>query len=526
MAQVPTLRSYQKTAIENLRGLLRQGRKRIVLCMPTGGGKTVVAASMIHSALQRGSRSIFLAHRRELIDQTVDKLNSFGVQAGVIMAGDSRRDDYLPTQVASVQTLVRRLDRKPHANIIFVDECHHAASDTYKKIIEAYPDAVVVGLTATPWRSDKIGLADIYEDSVLACTPAELIEMEALVPFDVFAYDAPDLHEVGVVAGEFNQRDLGIACNTQVLVGSVVREYVEHAEGRRAIVFPVNIAHSMHLVDEFRGAGFTAMHVDCNTEAEIRKNVMDRFRHGDLTILSSVGVLTEGFDAPAAEVCIMARPTKSLSLYIQMGGRVLRTSPETGKKRALIHDHAGNTLRLGLLDEPRDYSLKPTQPRIRALHTCPACDAIFMTLKDGRCPQCHALIVPENRCGNCGKIIGGQDEDDSCACPKRSRTDKAVVEGTRISREEIERIRGRRSEQGITRDLSDRQLAKAAQATREEKAAEFLRLKEVAARKGFKDGFAAHQFRSTFSHWPKFTESELAAAVPATQPFFPLPRRV
>lgn len=503
------LREYQKVAIEKLRGLIRSGHKKLLLTMPTGGGKTVVAASMIHSAVQRGSRSLFLAHRRELIDQTVDKLERFGVKAGVIMASDPRRDDFLPTQIASVQTLVRRLDRKPKANIIFVDECHHAASETYKKIIEAYSDAIVVGLTATPWRSDKIGLGDIYEDSVLACTPAELIEMGALVPFDVFAYDAPDLHEVGVVAGEFNQRDLGIACNTKVLVGAIVKEYVAHAAGRRAIVFPVNIAHSMHLVDEFRAAGFRAAHVDCNTDSQVRVEAMESFRHGDLTILSSVGVLTEGFDAPAAEVCIMARPTKSLSLYIQMGGRVLRTSPETGKIRALIHDHAGNTLRHGFLDDERDYSLNPTPDRVRSLHTCPACYVVFGTLKQGHCPNCNELIaIPEER----GTTGTGRD-------------DHEIVEGHRISREEIERIRNRRGVLGLERDLTDQQIARAAAATREQKVAEFLRLKEVASRKGFKDGFVSHQFRGTFSHWPKFTKDELATGMPAQRPFFPLPRR-
>jgi superfamily II DNA or RNA helicase len=234
---------------------------------------------------------------------------------------------------------------------------------------------------------------------------------------------------------------------------------------------------------------------------------MDRFRYGDLTILSSVGVLTEGFDAPAAEVCIMARPTKSLALYIQMGGRVLRPCPETGKTRALIHDHAGNTLRHGFLDDERDYSLKPTQPRIRSLHTCPACYFVFSSLKDGRCPECNELIAsPESRSESSG-------------------TPHEEIDGRRISREEIEEMRARREGLSFTRELSDRQLAKVATATREEKVAEFLRLKEVAAKKGFKDGFAAHKYRELFGVWPRFTDEQLAAATPAPRPFIPLPPR-
>ncbi len=509
VTEAPKLRPYQSTAIDALRQKIREGKKRIVLVMPTGGGKTILAAAMIRSAIARGSRSLFFAHRRELIDQTVEKLNSFSVECGVVMAKDRRRDDYLPVQVASVQTLVRRLDRKPAANIVFVDECHHATSETYQRVLDAYPDAIIIGLTATPWRSDKIGLDDIYDDSVLATTPAELMELGALVYYDAFAYDAPDLHEVGLSAGDFNQNDLALACNTKVLVGSVVREYVAHASGRRAIVFPVNIAHSLHLVDEFRAAGYTAEHVDCNTPKDRRKEVITRFKTGNLTILSSVGVLTEGFDAPAAEVCILARPTKSLTLFIQMVGRVLRPSPETGKVRALIHDHAGNTLRHGFIEEPRSYALRATPNSVRALHTCPACHKIFFTIKDGRCPHCNALISVVEERGD------GPSE----------RQDHILVEGTRISRAEIEKMREKRNDLHLERELSDTEIARAAAATMQQKAAEFLRLCLVAEDKGFKKGWIGHQYRASFAVWPRFSEKDLAGVEPARTSFFPLQRR-
>src|SRR6266567_8778119 len=294
------LRPYQINAINALRAKVRAGHRRIVLVMPCGGGKTVVAAALIRSAVARGSRCLVIAHRRELIDQTLEKLKRFGVDAGVIMAIDRRRDDYFPVQVASVQTLVRRLDRLPPANLLIIDESHHSCSSSYRTVLDAYPDAIVIGLTATPWRSDKFGIADIYQDSVLACTPAELMRMGALVEYDVFAYDSPDLHAVKVTAGDYNQRDLGIACNTQVLVGSVVREYITHASRRHAIVFPVNIEHSKSLVAEFVAAGVTAEHIDCDTPGQIRDGSIRRFRDGDLMVLSSCGVLTEGFDAPSA----------------------------------------------------------------------------------------------------------------------------------------------------------------------------------------------------------------------------------
>jgi superfamily II DNA or RNA helicase len=502
------LRDYQKRAIERLRQKIREGKRRLVLVMPTGGGKTIVAAAMIHASLQRNAKSLFFAHRRELVDQCVDKLHSFGVQCGVIMAGDRRRDDYLATQVASVQTLVRRLDRKPPADVVYVDECHHATSETYQRVLDAYPSAIVIGLTATPWRADRIGLSDIYDDYVLACTPAELMRQGSLVYYDAFAYDAPELHDVRTTAGDFNQADLGVACNTRVLVASIVSEYMKHAKGRRAIVFPVNVEHSLHLVEEFRLVGMTAEHVDHTTPAEQRKTTMQRFRTGDLTILSSVGVLTEGFDAPAAEVCILARPTKSLTLFIQMVGRVLRPCPETGKQRALIHDHAGNTIRHGFIEEERDYSLLATPDTVRALHTCPACHKIFSTTKQGHCPHCGELIG----------IIEDRNESGE-------RKKHIFVDGQRISREQIEKIRGKRGQAQLLLELTDEDIARAALASRQDKAAEYLRLREVQQRKGLAEGFIAHQFRAVFSHWPRFTDEELTGVTPATKPFFPLRRR-
>jgi DNA repair protein RadD len=510
LSEALSLRPYQFEAVDALRAQIARGIKRIVLVAPTGSGKTVMASAMIHAANEKGKRCLFLAHRRELIDQTVSKLAAFRVHAGVIMASDRRRDDFLPVQVASVQTLARR-DQKPHADLIIVDECHHATSESYRKVVDAYPDAVVIGLTATPWRSDKVGLADIYQTSVLAATPAQLMEGGALVGYDAFAYDAPDLHKVRVTMGEYNQKDLALACNTKVLVGSVVREYLTHARDRRAIVFPVNIEHSKALVGEFQSAGITAEHVDCNTESDVRFRAMERFRHGDLTVLSSVGVLTEGFDAPAAEVCILARPTKSLSLHLQMIGRVLRPFP--GKRAALIHDHAGNVMRHGFPDDERDYSLTATSQRVRAVKTCPACHQMFGAIRDdGTCPKCGALIAQKEERG------------------AGSREEKEIVDGVRLSKEQIQAMRAKRSRLGLTRELSDIQIARAAKATRDEKLAEYLRLQKVAEDKGFKTGFVWHQYRETFGTPPpngnnRFTEEELAQGVPAERPFFPLKQR-
>lgn len=505
------LRGYQQRAIDALRAKIASGIRRLCLVSPTGSGKTVVFSAIAESAAARGKRVVCIAHRKELIDQTHAKLAAFGVAAGVVMADDPRFDDYLPVQVCSIQTLARRLDRLPPADVLIYDECHHAVSETSRKVLEAYQSAVILGVTATPWRSDKRGLSDVFDDVVVAATPAELIASGALVPYDPFAYDAPDLHDVGLVAGEFNQKQLGLACNTSVLVANIVREYVSHGDNRPGIVFPVDIGHSKHLVAEFQAASVAAEHLDCNTSKRERERIIDGLRNGAVRLVSSVGVLTEGFDAPAAEVCILARPTKSLSLYMQMVGRVLRPCTESGKQRALIHDHAGNVMRHGFPDDEREYDLSATPQRSGNHVTCLMCHAVIGTSRaDGTCPKCGEVIAQAH-----APKSGSSDDNDG---PK-------LIEGTRLDRAGIEALRGRLTAGGVTRQLTDRQVVLVSNATREDKAAEYLRLKHVQESKGFKPGFVGHQYKETFGVWPRFSEADLEGVSRAERPFLPLPPR-
>jgi DNA repair protein RadD len=506
------LRDYQLAAIEGLRAQIRGGKRRVVLVSPTGSGKTCMASELVRLAVSRGNAVLFIAHRRELIDQAVDKLHSFGVDAGVIMADDPRTDAAKPVQVASIQTLGRRMDRLPPAQLIIVDECHRSTAPMYRRVLDAYADATVIGLTATPWPSAQSHLASLYGASVVAATPAQLIESGALCRYEAHAYFSPDLTRAKLRLGDYRDEDLEDICNTDVLVGSCVEEYHRHTPGRRAVVFPVSIKHSLRLVAEFRSIGYSAEHVDGETPSEQRRDVMERFRRGDITVLSSVAVISEGFDAPAAEVAILARPTKSLTLHLQQIGRVLRPSPDTGKVIARIHDHAGNLLRLGLPDDERDYSLDAKPVRERQPRQCPACLGVFDRPRaDGTCPICGELI----------QIAAAQDDDESLGL--REEPSLRAVQATQ--RMSIDEIRAWREERGLTRSLTDRQLLRAQRATREEKAAEYLRLRAVAASKGFKPGFVSHQYRETFGVWPKFSDDDLAGIEPAARPFFPLPPR-
>jgi DNA repair protein RadD len=502
------LRPYQSETIAKLRALIASGKRKLVAVAPTGAGKTVIASEIIRGAEAKGSRTLFLAHRKELIDQSFAKLEAFGVRAGVIMASDRRRDDYLLAQVASVQTLRNRMDRLPEAKLVIVDECHHSTSQSYRQLIDHYYEAgaVVLGLTATPWPAGRQGLSDIYEDSVLAARMADLMESGSLVRYDAFAYDAPDLHDVKKARGDFDQKALGLACNTEILVGNIVAEYVKHAYGRRAILFPVNVAHSESLVTEFRAAGVAAEHLDCFTPKRERERILAGLASGDVTVVSSVGVLTEGFDCPAADVCILARPTMSLTLFMQMVGRVLR--PNHGKIRALIHDHAGNLIRHGFPEDDRDYSLTTTPKRDRELHTCPFCNVVFGALR------------PDGSCPNCGQLIQEVTERESAG-----RGTKVVVDGKRLTVDEIRAIREDRADKGMRTDLTDEQLVRVEHASKDARAAEFLRLRDVAIQKNFDRRWPDVQYRNTFGKWPRFDDEYLNTVKPAGAPFVPLPPR-
>lgn len=503
-----TLRPYQERALRSLREAFRAGKRKIVLVLPTGGGKTVLFAQIISNFLARsgGQPVIVIVHRRELVTQTLAKLADVGIEAGVVMGSDKRSKPGR-VQVCSIQTLQRRLAHLPPAGLVIYDECHHAVSPRAREVLAAYPEAILLGFTATPWRADKVGLADVFQSSIVAATPKELQSIGALVPCDPFAYATPDLRDVGTVAGDFNQRDLGTVCNTAVLVGAAVAEYAKHTPGRRALCFPVNCEHSRALVAGFNQAGFAARHIDWSTPADERTSVLSQFASGAVQIVSSVGVLTEGFDCPVAEVCVLARPTKSLSLFIQMCGRVLR--PADGKTRAVINDHGGNILRLGFPDDDRDCSLTTTPPYGRTLQVCTDCQ--YITAKwndDGTCPRCGSL-----------QQLPVEHKETSDA-EKRAIEE---VDGIRLDRAAVEKLRTGFKSRG--RPLSQANAIKILRATTREKVAEYLRLKEVAQRKNFKPGFIGHQYREVFGSWPRFTDAELAGVEPASRPFIPLASR-
>ena len=303
-------------------------------------GKTLCAAEIIRRCIEKGKRVLFLAHRREIIRQSQNKLQDAGMSPGIIMAGEDREYD-APVQVASVQTLWARAFRKtkmdlPAADLLIIDEAHISASATYQKIIAAYPHAVIVGLTATPCRSDLRGLGDTYTSMTKTASIRELTEMGFLVPVRYFAPTVPDLLGIRMTAGDYNKKQLEERMDKVNLVGDVVENWARIAGNRLTVVFASGVKHSIHLRDAFRSAGVAAEHIDGDTPKDERDLILERLAAHEIQVVTNCAVLQEGWDMPVVSCCVLARPTKSVGLFLQMAGRILRPSP--GKQDACIAD--------------------------------------------------------------------------------------------------------------------------------------------------------------------------------------------
>lgn len=385
------LRPYQLEGIAAAREKLRAGARSVLIILATGGGKTVLAAEIIRAAVAKGSRVVFLAHRRELIAQTCDKLHRFGVRHGVVMAGHPSAL-HQPVQVASVQTLIRRPGALTHVDLVFIDEAHHATSESYQQPLRWWPGARSIGLTATPWRMDGRGLADVFASHVVVATPRQLRDEGWLCPVGGWEYEAIDTSAARISKGDYVASDIARAASTGRVVGNVVSEWQLHAAGKRTVLFACNVDHSMLMASEFQRAGVPAEHVDGEMPARERDAVLARLKSGQTLVVCNCNVLTEGWDCPEVEVCVLARPTLSVALALQMIGRALRPAP--GKERARIHDHAGVLAAHGHPYADRDYSPQATVKMSRK-------EAEEKAKRQRRCIACKS-VVSRWPCDSCG----------------------------------------------------------------------------------------------------------------------------
>lgn len=349
------LRDYQAAAVEQIERAIKA-----LYVLPTGGGKTVIATGIIERAVARGERVLMLTHRREILRQTSLKIS---IDHGLIQAGLNIDLDN-PVQVASIQTLWARCMRSnkvplPAADLIIIDEAHHIAARTWTKILDAYPNARLVGLTATPCRADGRGLGNYFDELIIGPQIPELIEQKHLVKTVYYAPAEPNLKGVETRQGDYVINQLADRMNRDDLVGDIISNWHKYGQRRRTIVFCVDVAHSVHVRNEFVQSEVRAEHVDGSTPKTERDAILARLQSGETEVVANCMVLTEGFDCPPVGCIVLARPTKQLGLFRQMAGRGLRPAP--GKSNLILIDHSGAVYRHGLLEDPIEWTLDTTK---------------------------------------------------------------------------------------------------------------------------------------------------------------------
>lgn len=387
------LRSYQERAIDDLRTAYQSGARAPLMVLPTGGGKTCIIAAISANAAARDRRVLILVHRRELIHQASGKLQWIGVDHGIIAAGTPPSDHAV--QIASVQTLARRLSRIDwQPSLIIIDEAHHATAGQWARILDHWPDAYRLGVTATPCRLDGCGLRSVFDSMVLGPSVADLIFAGFLSPARIYAPPVvADLQGIRSRGGDYASDQAAAAMDRPTVTGDAISHYQRLAAGQQAIAFCCNVNHAVSVCDAFKTAGISSELLLGNTPD--REQVVANFAAHRIRVLVTVDVVSEGFDVPAASCAILLRPTQSLGLYLQQVGRVLRTAP--GKDAAIVLDHVGNAMRHGFPDDARDWSLDDRMRRSKgtpapSVRTCPECFAAFKPAPI--CPLCGAQCVP------------------------------------------------------------------------------------------------------------------------------------
>lgn len=455
------LRPQQVDLLTELRREIAAGCRRIMVQAPCGFGKTLTGAALTRGVQDKGKRAIFTVPALSLIDQTVEKFYAEGIRdIGVIQANHLLTNYSRPIQIASVQTLQRR--RIPAADLVLIDEAHRWF-DFYEDWLgdPAWADVPFIGLTATPWTR---GLGRYFDKLIIGATTQELIDAGYLSKFRVFAPASPDLAAVRTVAGDYREDDLAKTMDKPALVADVVDTWIERGENRPTLCFAVDRAHAKNLQAKFQAASVSAGYIDAFTDAAERRKIARQFHGGEIKVVCNVGCLTTGIDWDVRAI-ILARPTKSEILFVQMIGRGLRTAD--GKADCLILDHSDNHIRLGFVtdihhdkldDGKAARSIAAPKDKEALPKKCPKC-TFLKPPKLRICPACG--FTPEPQC----KIVAADGElvemASRFAVREPAATDKAIF---------------------------------------------YRELKEYAALRNYKGGWIAHLFKQKFGHWPNGLE--------------------
>lgn len=414
-----SLYPYQSDAVREVSAALRQGFRRPLVVLPTGGGKTVLAAHMLKVAIDNRHTGLFVVHRQELLDQACETIRKTGINPVKISAGapPGAMESKASLKVATIQTLSSRIRsgsrvvtlnnrNRWRPSFIWWDEAHHCAAKTWNFVADHYralnPDLCEIGLTATPRRTDGKPLGDFFDVLLEGPDIRELINQRRLSDYVLYAPETP-LHalraQFHTKMGDFSSKEQGEAAEkyAKFLAGNAVDVYEQNCPGEQAIFFGASIAHSQSVMKRFRDRGWEAAHVDGEMELRARRKIIDGFREGRTQVLCNCALISEGFDVPECSVVIFGRATQSLTVWLQACGRALRYRPD---KVAKIIDQGWNWESLGKPDQPREWSLRETAGEEGGGGEAEADSRLK------RCDKCHAVEVPV------------RNEDGAMTCPK------------------------------------------------------------------------------------------------------------
>lgn len=393
------LRPYQDKAVEQCREAIRHGKSKMILCSPTGSGKTFIFSYMAMLAIQKGKKVLIVTDRIELMKQTGGSLQALGVDALEIKAGH-HPDLSGQLYTAMVETLARRMKKKAYQtllsnfDLIVFDEAH---KQTFNKLFEYITEGtVVIGATATPHRkSSQTSLEEFYDTLIDVIQIPELIEQGFLsVPV---SYGVPaDLSEVKKSRGDYDVNQMGTAFTKNRVFDGVVANYKRLAAGKKALAFSPNIESSQRLTEELQQAGINAKHLDSTMASGERKMILKWLEETPNAVLSNVGILTTGFDCPTIEVIILYRATTSLPLFLQMVGRGSRVTSD--KNEFIILDFGDNFYRHSMWEYPREWTLQRPEKSegVAPVKNCPECQRI-VAASVMECPECGHIFKVEKK---------------------------------------------------------------------------------------------------------------------------------
>lgn len=398
-----TLRDYQKELVKKVRESAAKGNRRIISCLSTGSGKSACIGEIVNSILDKRKKVIIVLPRRSLVRQLSKSFTSWGIRHGVIMSGHNCSNRLSDCQIISVDTYLSRIASGRMeiitADVLIIDETQLCFSENKIKLFDNYK--FVISFTATPVAPKNKALGNFYDDIVEVISMKELIAQGYLTPLKYFSDPNIDLTGLKVVNGEYREKEMDSVMNKTELVGDILKNWIRIAENKPTVIFASTQAHARALMDEFNSYGYKFEYMDCDTKDDERQAIFERVENGTTIGITNYSIIGVGIDIPCLEVCVLARPTRLISTYLQAVGRVTRLFP--GKQFGTVIDHAKIIENLGFAEDDHVWSLdgkETVEERMKKANeegkepkkiTCKDCGTVFTSRKS--CPACGYEMI-------------------------------------------------------------------------------------------------------------------------------------